>query len=214
DRYDHAAGNLYDMLKAHYGEIYTVHRLDRDTSGVILFAKDAESFRTMSIAFEQRRVVKKYIAILSGVPLEPHGTINFPIAEHPGKKGMMRTAKKGKESLTEYTIIEKFRDYSVAEVTLHTGRTHQIRVHFKAFGYPLAVDPMYGGQEDIRLSKIKKKKYHFPEWENERPLISRVSLHSWKLTFPHPATGESITCEAALAKDMTALLFQLRKLTK
>ena len=213
DRWDHNVANLQTLLREKYGEIFVVHRLDRDTSGVIVFAKDAESHRKLSIAFEERSVSKRYLALVTGVPRADSGTIDLAIDENPGKPGTMRISKKGKKCLTEYTVAEKFRDYALVEVTLHTGRTHQIRVHFQGIGHPLAVDPVYGGQESLLLSKIKRG-YRFPEWENERPLLSRVPLHSWKLEFPHPATGETIRCEAPLPKDMKAVLFQLRKLVK
>jgi len=211
DRWNHDAVNLFSLLKEKYGDILVVHRLDKDTSGVILFAKDPESHRSLSMAFEERRVAKKYIALITGTPKEDHGMIDLPIEENPAKQGTMKISKrKGKESLTEYTVIEKFRDYSLVEVTLHTGRTHQIRVHFQGIGHPLAVDETYGGRPQLKLSEIKRK-YRFAEWENEKPLLSRVSLHSWKLTFSHPSTGADIECEAPMPKDFKATLAQLKK---
>jgi RluA family pseudouridine synthase len=213
DRWDHEVANILTLLREKYSDIFTVHRLDRETSGVILFAKDAQSHRSLSIAFEERRVSKQYIALVTGTPKDESGMIDLAIEENPAKQGTMKLAKKGKECLTEYKVAEKFRDYSLVEVTLHTGRTHQIRVHFQGIGHPLAVDAVYGGQKELCLSKLKRG-YHFPEWENERPLLSRVPLHSWKLAFPHPVTGEIVTVEAPLPKDIKAVLFQLRKLKK
>ena len=210
DRWDHEVSNLLTMLKIKYTEIFAVHRLDRDTSGVIVFAKNRDSHRMLSIAFEERDVSKKYIALVTGSPREDTGVIDLAIEENISHKGSMKISKKGKQCLTEYKVTERFRDYSLVEVTLHTGRTHQIRVHFQAIGHPLAVDPIYGGAADIRLSKIKRR-YNFPEWENERPLLSRVSLHSWKLTLSHPVTGAAMEFVSPLPKDIRATVDQLRK---
>ncbi|HNX59782.1 MAG TPA: RluA family pseudouridine synthase, partial [Spirochaetota bacterium] len=106
-----------------------------------------------------------------------------------------------------------FSKFSIVEAKLITGRTHQIRVHFAAIGFPLAVDPMYGKREKLFLSEIKKS-INLGKDEEERPLLSRTSLHSWRLSIPHPATGELIKVEAEIPKDLNAVINQLRKLNK
>lgn len=213
DRYDSSKENLYNILGDHFGEIFIVHRLDKDTSGAIVFAKTAEAHRTLNIAFEERRTEKKYLALISGVPREKAGVIELAIAEHPAGKGMMMASKKGKEAITEYSVIESFSKFSLVEAKLITGRTHQIRVHFAAIGFPLAVDAMYGKRDKLFLSEIKKS-INLGKEEEERPLLSRTSLHSWKLSIPHPTTGEIIKIEAKIPKDINAVLNQLRKLNK
>jgi RluA family pseudouridine synthase len=210
DRYDSSKENLYSILKDHFGEIFIVHRLDKDTSGAIVFAKTPEAHRSLCIAFEERKTEKKYLAILSGVPREKAGVIDLSIAESPAGKGMMMVSKKGKEAITEYTVIESFNNFSLVEATLVTGRTHQIRVHFNALGFPLAVDLMYGKREKLFLSEIKKS-INLGKEEEERPLLTRTALHSWKLTVPHPVTGEPVHVEAGIPKDLNAVINQLRK---
>ena len=210
DRYDSSKENLYSILKDHFGDILIVHRLDKDTSGAIVFAKTVEAHRTLCIAFEERKTEKRYLAIISGIPREKTGVIELCIAESPAGKGMMMVSKKGKEAVTEYTVIESFNDFSLVEAKLITGRTHQIRVHFAAIGFPLAVDTMYGKREKLFLSEIKRS-YRGTKDIEERPLLTRTSLHSWKLVIPHPVSNAPINVEAPLPKDLNAVISQLRK---
>jgi 23S rRNA pseudouridine955/2504/2580 synthase/23S rRNA pseudouridine1911/1915/1917 synthase len=122
----------------------------------------------------------------------------------------MIVSKKGKESVTEFSVLESLGNFSLVEASPLTGRTHQIRVHLHAIGHPLAVDPVYGTRKELYLSEIKRKFKHTKDIE-EKPLVSRCTLHSFSLTFPHPVSGNMITVEADLPKDMNALLSQLRK---
>ena len=123
--------SLKDILLEQFGSIYTVHRLDKETSGVIVFAKNEEAHRELSKLFEGREVSKYYNGLVHGIPYPANGAIDLPIAEHFSKKGKMMTHAKGKPSLTDYETLENFGIYSWMKFQIHTGRTHQIRVHMK-----------------------------------------------------------------------------------
>ena len=209
DRSD-SAPSLKDLLQDRYGDIFTVHRLDRDTSGVIVFARNEATHRFLSRQFENRETEKKYAGIVQGSPVEKEGTIDVPIMEHPTKKGTMVTSAKGKDSVTSYQVEENFGLYSLLQFTILTGRTHQIRVHMKYLGHPVVCDPLYGSEEPVLLSSFKKKYRLSKQEETERPLLSRLGLHAQKLAVKD-ITGEKRLFEAPLPKDMSALLQQLRK---
>ena len=210
DRFDDQLPSLKKMLKDEYGEIFVIHRLDRDTSGLILFAKNAESHRFYSGIFEDRKVEKTYLGIVHGVPPQAEGTIDKPIAPHFTIKGKMMVYRKGKNSITHYRTLESFGLYSLLEFRIETGRTHQIRVHMQDMGHPIVCDALYGTDEPILLSRIKRN-YKLSKQElEERPLLNRMALHSWKLGFTDPS-GKELSLEAELPKDMTAVLQQLRK---
>ena len=202
--------SLKNILKQHYGNIFTVHRLDRDTSGVVVFAKAEETHKQLSKAFESRDVQKYYLGLVLGVPAPPSGTVDAAIGEHPVKKGLMTIHKKGKASVTDYEVLENFRFFSWMRFQIHTGRTHQIRVHMKHLGHPIVCDPLYGDGKPVLLSTIKKKTYNLSKTEeSERPLLSRLALHAWQLQFT--LNNETYHIEAPLPKDLKAVLQQLQK---
>ncbi len=210
DRYRADLPNLYHMLQAKYGDIYIVHRLDKGTSGVVCFAKTKEAHRLLSQQFEARTPVKQYYALVKGVPYERTGKIEVGLSSK--KEGGMRIdAKRGKPSITAYEVLEEFAHHSLVQATILTGRTHQIRVHLKHLGHPLVVDSMYGGAEALYLSEIKRKRFNLKRMSEERPLLTRVPLHAYRLQLLHPISGETITQECPLPKDMRATLNQLRK---
>ncbi|HEX2535863.1 MAG TPA: RluA family pseudouridine synthase [Chitinophagaceae bacterium] len=200
---------LKNALAAHYGEIFTVHRLDKDTSGLIVFARNAEAHKQLSVLFEGRDVEKYYFGFVLGKPPEEAGSIDVPIGEHPGKRGVMTVLRKGKPSLTDYTVLESFRFFSWMEFRIHTGRTHQIRVHMKHLGHPIVCDDVYGDGKPVLLSSIKKKFNLSKSEDEERPILSRLALHSARLRFT--LNGEDHALEAPLPKDLRALLQQLQK---
>ncbi len=202
--------SLKSWLQEKYGTIFTVHRLDRETSGLIVFAKDEATHKFLSQAFEERTVEKIYAGIVSGVPVEKKGHIDLPLVEHPVRKGMMIVAKKGKASLTDYEVVEEFGAYSLVQFQIHTGRTHQIRVHMQWLGHPIACDELYGEAKPILLSSIKRNYKLSRDEEQERPILQRLALHSQLLHFKD-ADGTYHNLEAPLPKDMRALLQQLRK---
>jgi 23S rRNA pseudouridine1911/1915/1917 synthase len=202
--------SLKDMLLNKYGTIFTVHRLDKDTSGMIVFAKDEVTHKFLSLAFEERRVEKYYQGIVHGSPAEKKGTIDAPISGHLHQKGLMVIHRNGKPSVTDYEIIEDYKSFSLLQFQLHTGRTHQIRVHCKNIGHPLACDELYGDGKPVLLSSLKKKYKLSKHDEEERPMLNRLALHSYCLKFTD-AEGKAFNLIAELPKDMRALLQQLKK---
>lgn len=202
--------SLKDFLKSRYEQIYTVHRLDKDTSGIIVFAKDEDSHKQLSRLFEGREVEKFYLGLVHGKLMNESGSIDAAIMEHPGKIGKMITHVKGKHSLTDYTVLESFRSYSWLQFQIHTGRTHQIRVHMQHLGHPIVCDELYGDPSPVLLSALKKKFKLSKHDEQERPLMNRLALHSYKLNFTF--SGEKFELEAEVPKDLRAMLAQLRKL--
>jgi 23S rRNA pseudouridine955/2504/2580 synthase/23S rRNA pseudouridine1911/1915/1917 synthase len=205
--------SLKDMLLEKYGQIFTVHRLDRDTSGLIVFAKNEETHKHLSRQFEERQTEKIYVGLVLGSPASQKGSINAPIAENTVKRGVMIIHQRGKESLTDYEAVADFGIYSWMQFRIHTGRTHQIRIHMKDMGHPIVCDEIYGDGKPVLLSSIKSKFKLSKNEEEERPLLNRLALHAYKLkcTDTH---GKVIELEAPLHKDMRATLQQLEKRKK
>jgi len=202
--------SLKSWLREKYGNIFTVHRLDRETSGVIVFAKDEATHKFLSEAFEHRDVEKLYQGLVQGSLAEGKGTIDFPIMEHPTKLGTMVVNRRGKASVTDYEVLEDMGLYSLVQFRIHTGRTHQIRVHMQALGHPIVCDELYGDARPVLLSSFKRNFKLSKDAEAERPILSRLALHSHLLHF-QDADGEFHTLEAPLPKDMRALVQQLKK---
>jgi len=209
------AGNkdsLLGALQNRYGVVFTVHRLDRETSGVLCFARNESAHRHLSMQFEHHTTDKFYYALVDGELHHEEGEIDKPIGEHPVIPGKMIISNQGKPSLTFYRVLERFKRYTLAEALIKTGRTHQIRVHFQSIGYPLAVDALYGRRSRFLLSEIKGKSYKTGKFsEEERPLMERTSLHAARLRLDHPVTGELMEFISELPKDFQAILTQLRK---
>jgi len=204
--------SLKDLLLQKYGTIYTVHRLDKDTSGIIVFAKDEATHKELSQLFEGREVEKYYLGLVQGNPETTQGSVDAAMMEHPAKNGKMITHAKGKASLTDYEVLENFRVYSWVRFRIHTGRTHQIRVHMQHIGHSIVCDELYGNGEPVLLSSLKRN-YHLSKKEDaERPILSRLGLHSAELKFT--LSGDAYHFEAELPKDLKALLQQLAKLKK
>lgn len=203
--------SLKEYLTDKYGAIYTVHRLDKDTSGLIVFAKTEEAHKFLCKIFEERNVEKFYLGIVLGEPAEDSGLIDAPIAEHGTRKGMMTVNRNGKSSQTGYEVIERNRHYSLVSFRLYTGRTHQIRVHCKDIGHPLACDPLYGDGKPVLLSAVKKSFKPGKHDLEERPMISRLALHSYKLNFTD-MHGQRMELTADAPKEFRALMQQLKKL--
>jgi 23S rRNA pseudouridine955/2504/2580 synthase/23S rRNA pseudouridine1911/1915/1917 synthase len=190
-----------------------VHRLDKDTSGIVVFALTEQMHKHLSQQFEARETKKIYNGLVMGKPAIEEGVIDEPIAEHPTKKGYMTVWRKGKESITEYKVVDSFRFYSWMEFRILTGRTHQIRVHMKHLGYPIVCDPLYGDGKPLFISQLKKNYKLAQTEEEERPILSRLALHSAQLTF-QDIDGKVINLEAPLPKDLRATLSQLNKQAK
>jgi 23S rRNA pseudouridine1911/1915/1917 synthase len=204
--------SLKQLLQQKYGEIFTVHRLDRETSGIIVFAKDAETHKFLSQAFEERAVEKYYVGIVTGTPPDKQKTIEAPITENSVKRGVMIIHKRGKPAITDYTVLEEFGKFSFLQFQIHTGRTHQIRVHMQYIGHPLVCDELYGDGLPIKLSSFKRNYNLSKNEEEERPILARTGLHAQRLRFTD-MNGETYDVQAEMPKDMRALLQQLRKNT-
>lgn len=203
--------SLKELLQEKYGTIYTVHRLDKDTSGLIIFAKNEQTHKYFSKLFEERKIEKFYIGIVLGCPAQVNGLIDAPIAEHLTQKGLMTVHRNGKPSSTSYEVLEAHKQFSLVSFQLHTGRTHQIRVHAKNIGHPLACDPLYGDGKPVLLSAIKKKFKLSKHDLEERPMIERVALHSHRLVFVDEQ-GNSMDLMAEMPKEFRALMTQLKKI--
>lgn len=212
DRFRPELKNLLEILQTKYGKIYPVHRIDKFTSGIICFAKSQEAHKKLSTDFELRKVVKKYVAIVHGYPIDEKGEIDAAIVllDH---QNSVRINPNGKPSKTKYTLIEKFQDYALLELELVTGRRHQIRVHLAHISLPIVADGEYGKAGEWYLSSLKRK-YNTKKWEVEQAMIKRQLLHSKYIKITHPITGEALEIEAEYPKDFRAMLNQLRKLNQ
>lgn len=214
DRFNAEIPSLGRMLETKLGQkIWIVHRLDRGTSGTICFAKNESCHAYLSQLFENRNVSKFYTGLVIGFVSPPQGRIEKAIMEHPTTKGKMVIAKKGKASVTDYKVLEQWPLYSLVEFQIHTGRTHQIRVHMQSIGHPLVCDELYGDGKPFLVSAIKRKYRLSDKEETEKPLLNRLALHASRLEFKK-ADGKEIIAEAPLPKDIQACVKQLNKWQK
>ena len=205
--------SLKKILQEKFGEIFTIHRLDKGTSGLIIFAKNEDAHKFLSQQFENRETKKIYLGLIIGSPENKKGTIDSPIMEHPVKKGTMVINRKGKESLTNYEVLENFGIYSWMQFQIHTGRTHQIRVHMKEIGHPIVHDELYGDGKPVFLSSFKHKFKLSKNEEEERPILNRLALHAYQLEFTG-SDNKHYKFEAPIPKDLRATLQQLEKTRK
>ena len=188
-----------------------VHRLDRETSGVLILAKTSQAQSRLSGQFQKGEVEKEYLAIVRGEPEDDSGLIHAALAPHPRVSAKMVVSEKGRPSQTKWRVVERFGDVTLVRCRPLTGRQHQIRVHLQLIGLPLLVDRLYGRSSAFYLSSVKPG-YRPSSRHDERPLIDRLTLHAEAIRFAHPRTGESTRVEAPLPKDLKATLTQLRKL--
>ncbi len=210
DRYDVTLPSVKTLVREKFGTSYPVHRLDRETSGVLVVALNPDAHRALNTQFEQHTVRKTYLAIVSGIVDRDSIDIDIPIMPDPRRKGLMKPSARGKEARTILRVVEKFRLATLVECDLITGRQHQIRVHCSAIGHPLLVDADYGTSKAFMLSSIKRK-FNLAKGQDERPIIDRLTLHAAKLSFVHPTSGEEMSFSAEPPKDFNATLQVLRK---
>lgn len=214
DRFNHELPSLNRLLESKTGQkIWVVHRLDKETSGVICFAKNEHYHRYLSILFQERDVHKFYAGLVTGIVMPTEGRIESPIAEHPAVHGKMVVNRRGKPAVTDYRVVDQWPLYSLLQFQIHTGRTHQIRVHMASIGHPLVCDDLYGDGQPFLLSNIKRKFRLSEKDEQEKPLLSRVALHAYKLAFAKE-DGTPVVVEAEIPRDMSACVKQLNKWSK
>ncbi len=213
----HARGDTVQTLLARMLKVpgarplRIVHRLDRDTSGVLIVARTVEAQRALTTQFMHRTVAKTYLALVLGSPDGDAGRIDAPIGEVRGDVARVCVnPNRGKPAVTEWQVLERFAGYTLLRCRPLTGRQHQIRLHLQVAGMPLAVDELYGGGTGLRLSSVKAD-YRPSRRHEERPLIGRLSLHAESIEIDHPADGRRMRWEAALPRDFRAALNQLRK---
>lgn len=217
DRWDPDAARL-DVLATEElcregGRLYAVHRIDKDTSGIVIYGKTDEAHRALSMAFERREVDKTYHALVYGRPGWDETEVDVPLrADGDAKHRTVKDKHKGKDALTRFRNVGGAGPFSWIEAKPVTGRTHQIRVHLALSGVTIVCDPLYGKPDALYLSDIKRK-WHGDEIE-ERPLLDRLGLHAWRMRVAHPITGERMEFIAPYPRDLDTTRKQLAKLFK
>lgn len=212
DRFNPDAPRLDLFAREELGDLFAAHRIDKDTSGLIVYARNQEARRALSIQFEKREVRKVYHALVYGHPLWQELTVDLPLQPDGDSRHRTVVNKKfGKPSQTFFRNIGGCGPFSWIEARPVTGRTHQIRVHLAESGFSIVCDPLYGGnQKPVRLSEIKRK-WRGDEVE-ERPLLSRLALHAYSMEITHPVTNNRMTFCAEYPKDLDATRRQLAKI--
>ena len=199
--YGHSSGTLVNAVLGHCPQIAdvggpdragVVHRLDKDTSGLIIVAKDDATRTALQRQFKRRQVAKTYLALVEDQVQPREGVVDAPVGRNKRQRKKMAVVRSGRDARTLYRVIEYFPNHTLLEVRPHTGRTHQVRVHMAWLGYPLVGDTVYGRRR-------------------QRLLRGRHFLHAARLRFTHPTTGEEIEFEAPLPPELAAVLKRLRK---
>ncbi len=209
---------LTDLLVKQLGKEMTaklrlVHRLDKDTSGVMILALNRAAQRQFADYFFNRTVKKTYLALVKGAVLDPDGVVEAPLAPCKKKPGLMIIDHRGgKESVTNWRLLANFGLVSLIAATPITGRTHQIRVHLASIGLPLAIDPLYAGRAPIMLSEYKKD-YRLGKFQEEKPLIERLTLHAYQLVIPesYPISAQTSVIPAQAGIQNNCLIAKLDK---
>jgi len=212
----HWDGTLASALAYHFDKLSQtggptrpgiVHRLDRDTSGVIVIAKHDQAHETLANQFKSRTIKKEYVALVVGVPDRDSDIVECPIGNHPTqreKKAIRAGHPSSREAITFYEVEERFGRFALIRVEPKTGRTHQVRLHLAHLGCPVLCDRLYGGRAVLTARQIK------PDSEDDVVLLERQALHAHRLTLTHPTTHERVDFQAPIPADMTKVLQLLR----
>ncbi|MFP3090544.1 RluA family pseudouridine synthase [Treponema sp. TIM-1] len=223
DRWDDTRERLDRILAAYYAEkaadptippprLFTVHRIDRETSGLVVFARDGETHKRLSAAFETRQVTKQYLAVVHGRPSWTETSCELSLVPNGDKRHRTIIDQyRGKKSQTRFRLLLSAGNYSLVEALPATGRTHQIRVHLASLGHPVVNDPLYGSLKPVFLSSFKRG------WQGdpleEKPLLARLGLHAAQLILPPYRSDQanSLLLEAPPPRDLAALIRQMEK---
>lgn len=192
-------------------KLLLVHRLDKETSGVMMLAKNKDVQRQFSGYFTKGQIKKTYLALVSGAVTQDSGTIDAPIGNNRKDPRLMCVdfSKRGKKAVTNWRLLADFGSAALVAVEPVTGRTHQIRVHLPSMGMPLAIDPLYGNSEGLMLSTFKTN-YRLGKWQEEKPLIERLTLHAYQMQLPEEQNRPAVFV-AKLDKKFSAAIKMLAK---
>ena len=185
------------LLQPEWGRLFVVHRLDKDTSGVMIFARNEAAHRALNAQFAERKIRKTYVAFCAGTPEWNSYHANLPLlVDGDRSHRTVADPARGKPAQTELIVLKRLNLYTEIEAHPHTGYTHQIRAHLSTIGFPILGDPLYRYPPDWSGPRIDRKTL---------PVLTRMALHALKLTFLHPISGESVAFEAPLPPDLALL---------
>lgn len=222
----HWSGTLASALVHHFGQLSQqggatrpgiVHRLDRDTSGVMVIAKNDEAHQHLSEQFQNRTVEKEYLAIVSGNPDRDRDLIDLAVADHPShreKMALLQDHPTSRPAQTFYEVEERFRGFTLIRAFPKTGRTHQIRLHLNSIRCPVLCDKLYGGRAQLTLGELRsitRTKELKPELSSEEVVLNRQALHAQVLRINHPTSGEPMEFRVELPPDLESVLLLLRQ---
>ncbi len=218
----HYSGTLVNALLYHFPELINVdgelrpgivHRLDKDTSGVLIVAKDAVSKAHLLKQFQSRMIKKQYQALVYGEVASDSGVIKLAIGRHPvDRKRMSALSRKGREAETGWRVRERFKGVTLLDLDLRTGRTHQIRVHLTAINHPIVGDPVYGARKGKRLFHgLADSPEARTDLSEQIKVVKRQMLHAWRIRFRHPASERLMSFKAPIPPDMNALIEEMRR---
>lgn len=210
DRYDALSPSLDVLAESEFGPVFIVHRIDKETSGLIVYARTALAHRSLSMQFENRGVEKVYHALVRSRPLWKQIRVDAPLVVDGDAQHRTIVSKRGKEAVTDFAVLDSPGGFSWIEARPKTGRTHQIRAHAASLDCGICCDTLYGkNAKAVYLSEIKPSRRGDPF--EERPLLDRLALHAYCLGFLHPVSGEKMVFTAPYHRDMEAVRNQLRK---